>query len=327
MWYFVALSVVLCVVLRRTLCGTSSHSVWVLRHTVCSTLCSTSTNREWLQDVVRCSRVGVAGSRVGLQAVGSGCRQSGRVAESVGSGCRQSGRVGRQSGRVGSRVASSRVTGSRVAVGCTNWLHLSQSFAPWSWEKWSNIASWSPTTMSNFCLASLWLVGAHALEMGAMAYSGQAYFGQTYFGHDLLRPRPTQATTHFGHDNFGHDPLWPRPTLARPTLASLGLAIWASLADFWLRHGNCRCTQRACNDRSRVHQAATVGARLSPPRQNPREKKKDLHNRHQSPCQCTATGESRWKLNRTMGICLCAMTRMSATSDGLQLRRLHSLHP
>ena len=30
-------------------------------------------------------------------------------------------------------------------------------------------------------------------------------------------------------------------------------------------------------------------------------------------------------LNRTMGICLCAMTGMSTTNDELQLRRLHSL--
>ena len=65
-------------------------------------------------------------------------------------------------------------------------------------------------------------------------------------------------------------------------------------------HGICRCTQRAYNDRSRVQRAATVGARLSPPRQNP-ENMLDLHNQHQSPCQCTATGESRWLTEKDHG--------------------------
>ena len=58
-------------------------------------------------------------------------------------------------------------------------------------------------------------------------------------------------------------------------------------------HGICRCTQRACNDRSRVQRPATVGARLSPPRLNPRNLL-NLHNRRRPPCQCTAAGESQW---------------------------------
>ena len=43
---------------------------------------------------------------------------------------------------------------------------------------------------------------------------------------------------------------------------------------------------------SRIRRAATVGARLSPPRLH--SNLLDLHEKHRSPCQCTATGESQW---------------------------------
>ena len=40
----------------------------------------------------------------------------------------------------------------------------------------------------------------------------------------------------------------------------------------------------------------------------------DLHNQHQPPCQCTATGELHGLLNsETMGTCLCAPTGMMTT--------------
>ena len=147
-----------------------------------------------------------------------------------------------------------------------------------------------------------------------MSVQGRAYM-QTNYGSRDLRTGPSKIPT--------------SSQLSRPTAGNCRCGTTATSTNVDdlrqdIDHGNCRCTQRACNDRSRVHQASTVGARLSPPQQNP-QKMLDLHNRHQSPCQCTATGESRWKLNRTMGICLCAMTRMSTTNDGLQLQRLHSL--
>ena len=75
---------------------------------------------------------------------------------------------------------------------------------------------------------------------------------------------------------------------------------------------------------------ATVGSGPSSPRLHPRTRCNcgistvasqtaprslpDLHNQHQPPCQCTATGELRGLLNsETMGTCLCAPTGMMTT--------------
>ena len=58
---------------------------------------------------------------------------------------------------------------------------------------------------------------------------------------------------------------------------------------------------------------ATVGSKPSSQRLHLRNLL-DLHNQHQPPCQCTATGESQWSLNsETMGTCLCAPTGMLTT--------------
>ena len=48
---------------------------------------------------------------------------------------------------------------------------------------------------------------------------------------------------------------------------------------------------RACNKLSRPPRTATVGARLSPPRLNPRTGPEQQG--HRQPCSCTATGESQ----------------------------------
>ena len=73
--------------------------------------------------------------------------------------------------------------------------------------------------------------------------------------------------------------------------------------------GSCRCTQRACNNRSRVQRSATAGARLSPPR---------LHSRTAQQTSTTLSKYCSWRISvvkGTMGICICATTGMTTSSN------------
>ena len=64
---------------------------------------------------------------------------------------------------------------------------------------------------------------------------------------------------------------------------------------------------------SAEHRSCNCGISTVPSQTAPRSLP-DLHNQHQPPCQCTATGESLWSLNsETMGSCLCAPTGMLTT--------------
>ena len=87
--------------------------------------------------------------------------------------------------------------------------------------------------------------------------------------------------------------------------------------------GVCCCTQRTCNNRSRFHQAATVGARLSPPRQTLEDAGPD------QPTSITLSVYCNWRISmeteQDHGNLPVRHDRISTTNEGLQLRRLHSL--
>ena len=82
--------------------------------------------------------------------------------------------------------------------------------------------------------------------------------------------------------------------------------------------GGCRCTQRACE-----RPGPKYGLQLWELDRSSRPEPELA-----GPAQKTSTILSMycsWRISMTMGICLSAMTGMSTTNDGLQLRRLHSL--